>query len=59
MGGSPRGPKEQTLSPKFSILGLFLALLTEKSFTTPNYYPKNEVWVMKIFLWKDPFKKEL
>ena len=26
--GLPRGPREQTLRPKFSILGVFLALLT-------------------------------
>ena len=28
----------------------FLALLTETSFTTPNYYPKYEVWRQKIFV---------
>ena len=40
MCGSPRGPGEQTLRPKFSVLGVFLALPTETSFTTPHYYPK-------------------
>ena len=32
-------------------LGVFLAVLTETSFTTPKYYPKYEVWVVEIFLW--------
>ena len=39
-----------------SILGVFLALLTRTSFTTPHYYPKYEVWAIEIFLWYDPFK---
>ena len=34
MSGSPRGPREQTLRPKFSIFGVFLVLPTETSFTT-------------------------
>ena len=33
----------QTLRPKFLILGVFLALPTEMSFTTPHYYPKYKV----------------
>ena len=53
---SPRGPGEQTLRRKFSILGGFLALPTETSFTTPHYYSKYEVWAIEIFLWQDPFK---
>ena len=47
--GLPRGPREQTLRPKFSILGGFLALPTETSFTTPHYYPKYEVWAREVF----------
>ena len=53
MCGSPRDNREQTLRPKFSISGVFLALLIETSFTTPHYY---EVWAIEIFLWQDPFK---
>ena len=37
MCGSPGGPREKTLRPKFSTLGVFLALLTETSITTPHY----------------------
>ena len=53
----PRGPREQTLRPKFSILGGFLALPTETSFTTPHYYPKYEVWSKEIFFWDNPFNR--
>ena len=53
---SPRGPGEQTLRRKFSILGGFLALPTETNCTTPHYYPKYEVGAIEFFLWKDPFK---
>ena len=49
MCGSPRGPREQTLRLKFSILGGFLALPTKTSFTKPHYYPKYEVWAIEIF----------
>ena len=55
MCGSPRGPREKTKRPKFSILGVFLALLTEMSFTTSHYYPKYEVWVMENFHGRIPF----
>ena len=55
MCGSPGGPREQTLRPKISILGVFLALPTETSFTTPHYYPKCEVWAIETFLLYDPF----
>ena len=49
-----RDPREKTLRPKFSILGVFLALLTEMSFTTPHYYPKYEVWAIEIFCGRIP-----
>ena len=49
MCGSPQVPREQTLRPKFSILGRFLALPTETSFTTPHYYTKYEVWAIELF----------
>ena len=55
MCGSPRGPGEQTLRPKFSVLGVFLALPTESSHTTSHYYPKYEVWAIENSLWWDPF----
>ena len=42
-----RDPRKQTLRPNLSILGVFLALPTETSFTTPHYYPKYEVWVIE------------
>ena len=48
--GLPRGLREQTLRPKFSILGVFLALPTETSFTTPHYYPKYEVRAIEFFV---------
>ena len=44
-------PWRQTLRPKFSILGGFLALPTETIFTTLQYYPKCEVWAIELFLW--------
>ena len=28
-----------------------LAPPTKTSFTTPHYYPKDEVWAIEIFLW--------
>ena len=31
-------------------LGVFLALLTETSFTTPHYYPKYVVWAIEFFV---------
>ena len=40
---------------KISILGVFLALPTETSFTTPHSYPKCEVWAIETFLLYDPF----
>ena len=43
--------REGYMRPKFSILGVFLALPTKTSFTTPHYYPKYEVWAIEIFLW--------
>ena len=48
--GSPRGPRAQTMRPKFSIFGVFLALPIKKGFSTPHYYPKYEVWA-KDFFW--------
>ena len=48
MCGSPRSPREQTLRQKLSILGGFLALPTETSFTTPHYYPKIDVWAIEF-----------
>ena len=54
--GLPRGPREQTLRPKFSILGGFLALPTETSFTTSVYYSKYEVSAIENLLVWDPFK---
>ena len=44
-----RDPRKQTLRPNLSILGVFLALLTKTSFTTPHYYLKFEVWAIEIF----------
>ena len=35
--------------PKFSILGVLLALPTKTSFSTPHYYPKYEVWALTFF----------
>ena len=55
MCGSPGGPREQTLRLKFSVLGVFLALMTESSHTTSHYYPKYEVWAVENSLWWDPF----
>ena len=49
----------QTMGPKFSIFGVFLALLAKTSFTTPHFYPKYELWTIEVFLWWDPFKEEL
>ena len=49
--GLPRGHRDQPLRRKFSILGGFLALPSETSFTTPHYYPKYEVWAIEFFLW--------
>ena len=46
---SLRDPRERTLRPKFSILGGFLPLLTETSFTTSPYYAKYEVWAIINF----------
>ena len=54
MCGSPRGPREQTLRPKFSNSDVFLALPTETSFTTPHYYPKYEVWAIEFFCGRIP-----
>ena len=60
--GNPHGTRGNLLLARFlslrvaSILGVFLALLTRTSFTTPHYYPKYEVWAIEIFLWYDPFK---
>ena len=51
MCGSPRGPMEETLGPNLSILGVFLALQNEMSFTTPHYNPKYEVLATEICLW--------
>ena len=47
--GLPRGP----------IAGFmcFFALPTKTSFTTPNYYPKYEVWVIEFFCGRIPFKR--
>ena len=54
--GLPRGPREQTLRPKWSILGVFLALPTKTSFTTSQNYPKYEVWEIEILCGRIPLR---
>ena len=46
----------QTLRPKFSILGVFLALPTKTSFTTSQNYPKYEVWAIEILCGRIPLR---
>ena len=54
--GLPRGLREQTLRPKWSILGVFLALPTKTSFTTSQNYPKYEVWAIEILCGRIPLR---
>ena len=51
MCGSPRGPRKQTLRPKFSIFrGVFLAIPTEMSCTTPFTGPFQQRLMMQQWL---------
>ena len=47
---TPRGPREQTLWPKFSILGVFCHLRLKGAIPHP-FTIQNEVWEIKDFLW--------